>query len=92
MPRSITVLENDFDADSTDADASIVGGARKRLKISLLNVPCLILFSLRPLPLLFSLFFLPLFLPSPLTTFRKDTIKCAPITRENLVTLHVYSL
>ena len=78
MPRSIAVLENDFDAESTDTDASIARGARKRLKIERLNVPCLILSSLLP-------FFLPIFLPPSLTTFRKDNIKCAPITRENLV-------
>ena len=79
MLRSITVLEKDFEAGWTDADVPIARGARKRLKFSLLTVPSLFLSSLLPL------LFLPLFLPPSLTTFRKDKIKCAPITRENLV-------
>ena len=68
-----------FDAESTDADASF---ARKRSKMSPRRVPPLFLchFSLF-LSSLLPLLFLPLFLPSSLTTFRKD----APIMRENRV-------
>ena len=93
MPRSIAMLENDRKLHYVVMRLQFcyLLRIRRRDKFSpLARTPCPL-----DIPFLFLSFLsLPLFLPPSYTTFRKDNIKCAPNTRENIISMiiTVYAL